>query len=331
MNVRRMLSQLLLAPVLLFGVVIPVIAGGAAEEPSAEGPRDYPYGIVATTGMIGDIVREVAGDRATVQVLMGEEVDPHLYRPTRADVARMQQAELIFYNGLNLEGQMSDTLIQLARSSPVYAVTDLVDEELLMDHEEYDGAFDPHLWMDVTLWMNAVDAVVRTLTEFDPDNAGEYRSRGTTYRTRLEELDRYVHAVTSTLPEDRRILVTAHDAFQYFGRAYGLSVLGVQGLSTESEAGLEDINAVVRLLVDRAVPAVFAESTVADRALQAVIEGAAARGHRVELGGEIYSDAMGPAGTWEGTYIGMVDHNATTIVRALGGEAPEGGFREYQE
>lgn len=302
-----------------------LLAGGAPED--AASGAVYPIDIVATTGMVGDIVANVVGTKGSVFVLMDDEIDPHLFRPTRADVARMQKADLIFYNGLNLEGQMGDTLVQLARTRPVFAVTELIGESVLLDHEEYDGAFDPHLWMDVALWMEAVEIVVSALSDFDPAGADYYRDNGDTYLLELEELDTYVRETIAGIPQERKFLVTAHDAFGYLGDAYGLEVVGVQGLSTESEAGLEDINSLVSFLVENRISAVFAETTVADRALTAVIEGAAARGHRVEIGGELFSDAMGPAGSYEGTYIGMLDHNATTIARALGGSPPTRGFR----
>lgn len=320
-NFNRMVCGLVIT---LVGAVA-VFAGGAPEQ--TQPGRAYPMSIVATTGMIGDIVSAVAGDHAQVVVLMGEEVDPHLYRPTRADVARLQSADIIFYNGLMLEGRMGDTLVQVGRSRPVYAVTELIDQNVLLEDEEYEEAWDPHLWMDVRLWMEAVEVVVRALSEQDPHHAEEYRENADRYRAELEELDEYVRRIVATIPENRRVLITAHDAFGYFGAAYGLTVIGVQGISTESEAGLEDINSLVRFIVENEITAVFAETTVPDRALQAVIEGAASRGHTVTIGGELYSDAMGPAGSYEGTYIGMIDHNATTIVRALGGDAPERGFR----
>ncbi|TVQ98137.1 MAG: manganese transporter [Spirochaetaceae bacterium] len=311
----------------VFALVIAVslFAGGRAERVASV--LEYPIDIVATTGMVGDIVANVVGSNGTVFVLMDDEIDPHLFRPTRADIARMQRADMIFYNGLNLEGQMGDTLVQLARTRPVFAVTELIDESVLLDDEDYEGAFDPHLWMDVSLWMEAVEVVVLALSEFDPAGADVYRSNADAYLTELAELDAYVREVLASIPAARRFLVTAHDAFGYLGAAYGIEVIGVQGLSTESEAGLEDINSLVSFIVEKRISAVFAETTVADRALMAVIEGAGSRGHRVAIGGELFSDAMGPAGTWEGTYLGMIDHNATTIARALGGSAPARGFR----
>ena len=301
------------------------IAGGRAE-PEIDRP-EYPIDIVATTGMVADIVRQVAAPHGEVHGLMGEEVDPHLYRPTRADIARLQAADIIFYNGLMLEGRMGDTLVQMARTKPVYAVTELIDEAVLLDDEEYEAAYDPHLWMDVSLWMEAVEAVTTVLSDFDPANASSYRESADEYLRELDALDRYVREIVSTIPEERRVLVTAHDAFGYFGAAYELEVVGVQGITTESEAGLEDINRLVGFIVERDITAVFAETTVPDRALQAVMEGAAARGHVTVIGGELYSDAMGPAGTYEGTYIGMIEHNARTIVRALGGTVPDDGFQ----
>lgn len=321
MNRKKFFSVL----VLLLGAAGIAFSGGRSEETTPE--RSYPITVVATTGMIGNIVEEVGGDFVSVTTLMREEVDPHLFRPTRADVERLQRADIVFYNGLMLEGRMGDTLVQVARSRPVYAVTELIEEDVLLEDDEYEEAWDPHLWMDVRLWMKAVDVVVEALSGYDPDNARSYRENADRYLEELDELDQYVRRIVVTIPESRRVLVTAHDAFGYFGEAYGLTELGVQGISTESEAGLEDINSLVRFVVDNGVSAVFAETTVPDRALQAVIEGAAARGHTVSIGGELFSDAMGPAGTYEGTYIGMIDHNATTIVRALGGDAPERGFR----
>ena len=321
-----MIKKLLIAGFMCFIGVSSVFAGGNSESAAADG-IDGTIDIVATTGMIGDIVSNVAGDRGSVFVLMDDEVDPHLFRPTRSDVARMQQADIIFYNGLNLEGQMADTLVQLARSRPVFAVTELVDNTAVLEDEEDDTYFDPHLWMDVSLWMRAVEQVVTAMNDFDPAGADDYRSNADEYLSELEELDAYAQEVIASIPAERRFLVTAHDAFQYLGQAYGIEVIGVQGISTESEAGLEDINGLVDFILQNQITAVFSETTVADRALTAVLEGAADQGHEVTIGGELFSDAMGPAGTYEGTYIGMIDHNATTIAEALGGSAPAGGFR----
>ncbi len=278
--------------------------------------------------MIEDVAREVAGDRAEVIGLMGPGVDPHLYKPTRSDVRRLMNADVIFYNGLLLEGKMTDTLVRAATSGKrVHAVTELLDEGYLLEPEAFEGLHDPHVWMDPSAWSRAVEVVRAKLSEHDPEGAPAYRANAEAYRARLAELDAYAERALSSVPEGRRVLVTAHDAFNYFGRRYGYEVIGIQGISTESEAGVRDIERLVDLLVEREIGAVFVESTVPDRNVRALIGGARARGLAVAIGGTLYSDAMGDAGTYEGTYIGMIDHNVTTIARALGGEAPTGGFQ----
>ncbi len=298
-------------------------AGGRAD---AEPPP--PYEAVATVGMIADVVRNVAGERANVTNIVGEGVDPHVYTPTRRDVVLLRRADIVFYNGLLLEGRMGDVLRRMERrGTPVLAVAEAVktagDYPLLKEEE----GLDPHLWMDVGAWKRVTRVVAARLAEFDPEHAAVYAANAERYLAELSELDSYVRGIVATIPKDRRILVTAHDAFGYFGRAYGIEVRGIQGMSTDSEAGVRDIENLIRLIVDREVPAVFIETSVSDRNVRALVEGARARNHRLRIGGELFSDAMGRPGTYEGTYIGMIDHNATTIVRALGGEAPEGGMR----
>ncbi len=306
------------------GALFAVLPGcGTEEEPQANGT----YRIVTTTGMVADIVRRVAGERAEVVNLMGEGVDPHLYTPTRSDMAQLLEADLVFYSGLMLEGQMTDTLEQARQSRPVVAVTESIDKRYLLDHAEYANQPDPHVWMDVAAWSKCVEVVGDTLAEFDPEHADEYRANATAYLAQLDKLDAYVKRVIASVPEGRRVLITAHDAFGYFGRANHLKVMGIQGISTESEAGLDDINRMVKFLVDHKVGAVFVESSVSEKYVRALIEGAGSHGHTVTIGGELFSDAMGAAGTYEGTYIGMIDHNATTIARALGGEAPARGYQ----
>lgn len=292
----------------------------------AEYDGDYPYSAVATVGMVADIVREVAGDKAEVVYIVDAGVDPHTFTPTRGDVATFLRADVIFYSGLLLEGQMIDVLEKVGRRLPVFAVTERLDPEYLLQDAET-GHPDPHVWMDVAGWIRAVDVVEKGLSEFDPQNAETYAQRAADYRERLGQLDEYAKRVIGSIPENQRIMITAHDAFRYLGRAYGLEVLGIQGISTESEAGLKDINNIVDQLVERNIPAVFVETSVSDKNVRALVEGAASRGHTVKIGGELFSDAMGPAGTYEGTYVGMIDHNVTTIARALGGDAPEGGMQ----
>ncbi len=287
---------------------------------------NYPYKIGATVGMVGDIARAVAGDKGEVTFIIGAGVDPHVYNPTRSDVAVLLRSDIIFYAGLLLEGQMADILVKVSRKRPVYAVTELLKPEYLM-HDPESGHSDPHVWMDVGGWMKAVEVVADALAEFDPANADTYRTNARDYMRKLEALDQYARTAMASIPPEQRVLVTAHDAFGYMGRAYGIEVMGIQGLSTESEAGLKDINRIVDDLVRRRIPAVFVESRVSDKNVRALIEGAASRGHAVKIGGELFSDAMGTAGTYEGTYVGMIDHNVTVIVRALGGQAPPAGMQ----
>lgn len=314
---------------LALGLSIPLFAllpWGCGEGRTKE--FGYPYTITTTVGMVRDVVRHVAGDKAVVQGIIGEGVDPHLYKPTRSDVQQLQRADIIFYSGLLLEGRLADTLERIASPErPAHAVTAGIDESTLLAPPGFEGHYDPHVWMDVRAWMQAVDSVAETLAGFDPPNAEHYRGNAKRYLEELERLDRYAKEVTSTIPEKSRVLVTAHDAFNYFGRAYGLEVVGIQGISTDSEAGLEDINRLVDLLVERDIRAVFVETSVADKNVRALVEGASARGHDVAIGGTLFSDAMGEAGTYEGTYVGMIDHNVTTITRGLGGTAPPRGMQ----
>ena len=287
--------------------------------------------IVATTGMVADAARHVAGDRAAVQTLMGPGVDPHLYKPTRADVKRLMDADVIFYNGLLLEGKLTDSLIRAATSGKrVVAVTEMLSDAELLEPDELEGKYDPHVWMDARAWAKTVAVVRDALVAVDPDGASTFEENAAAYAAQLAQLDAYAERVLSSVPASQRVLVTAHDAFNYFGRRYGYDVVGIQGISTESEAGVRDIERLVDLLVEREVKAVFVESTVSDRNVKALIAGAQARGHTVVIGGELYSDAMGDEGTYAGTYIGMIDHNVTTIARALGGDAPAGGLRSEQ-
>jgi len=285
------------------------------------------YSATATVGMIADVVRNIVGDKGTVDGIIGEGVDPHLYKPTASDVKLMQASDIIFYGGLNLEGKMGDVLVRLAtKGKPVVVVTETLLErgEYVMATEE--AHYDPHVWMDVAGWIQATSVISQALIEFDPDNAAYYEERTADYTAKLQKLDDYAKKVFATIPEQRRVLVTAHDAFNYMGRAYGIEVRGIQGISTESEAGLKDINDLVDFLVVRDIPAVFVETSVSQKNVRALIEGAQAKGHNVKIGGELFSDAMGETGTYEGTYIGMLDHNITTIVIALGGEAPKKGL-----
>lgn len=284
--------------------------------------------VVASTGMVADLVRAVAGDRAEVSALMGEGVDPHLYKPTRSDTARLLRADAVFVNGLLLEGKMTDAFARLRDSGKtVVAVGETLPEDRLLSPPDFQGAHDPHVWMDAALWARTLPAVRNAMARLDPEGADTYARNAEAYGKQLQDLDAYARRVLGSIPANARVLVTAHDAFNYLGRAYGIEVRGIQGISTESEAGLKAIEGLVSLLADRRVPAVFPETSVSDRNVHALVEGAAAQGHTVTLGGALFSDAMGAPGTYEGTYIGMIDHNVTTIARALGGQAPASGFQ----
>ncbi len=288
--------------------------------------------IVATTGMVADITREVVGDHGKVTALMGEGVDPHLYKPTAADARKIMHADIVFYSGLMLEGRMTDTFFKASRMGKlVFPVTELIEETYLLEPPEFEGHWDPHVWMDVSAWSHAVDAVATALCQQDPAHCEEYEANAKAYNATLARLHQYALVSMNSVPKDQRVLITAHDAFNYFGRAYGIEVVGIQGLSTESEAGIEDVNRLVKMLVDKGITAVFVESSVSDRNVNALIEGAKAKGHAVTIGGRLFSDAMGQGGTYEGTYIGMLDHNITTIAKALGGDVPNGGFAEATE
>lgn len=276
--------------------------------------------------MVTDLVRSVAGDKANVTGLMGEGVDPHLYTPTRGDVQKLLEADVVFYSGLLLEGQMTDTFTQVARQGrPVFAVTESIDRDKLIQPEG--GHWDPHVWMDVQLWSKATEFVAQSLSELDPANANYYQQNAAEKLAELKRLDAYARETIGSIPKQQRVLVTAHDAFEYFARAYDIEVRSVQGISTESQAGVNDINKLVDFIVERKIRAIFVESSVSAKNIQALVEGAQSRGWSVAVGGELFSDAMGKPGTYEGTYEGMIDHNVTTMARSLGGTAPPGGMQ----
>jgi manganese/zinc/iron transport system substrate-binding protein len=315
----------------LFGLVLPGCNGSSAQTTSQEAgnsERAGPYQIVTTTGMVTDVVRAVAGSHAQITPLMGPGVDPHLYKPTRGDVKRLLDADVVVYSGLMLEGRMQETFIQVARKGkPVFAITEGLDTSQLREPPEFAGHFDPHVWMDVSLWSQCVVKIADELAAFDPAHAAEYRRNASAYRESLKGLDDYVRRAIGSIPADKRVLVTAHDAFGYFGQAYRIEVRSVQGVTTESEAGVQDVNQLVEFLVERKIPAIFVESSVNSKNIEAVQEGCKARGFSVAIGGELFSDALGPAGDYTGTYIGMIDANATRIAKALGGDVPAGGYQ----
>ncbi|NBC33761.1 MAG: zinc ABC transporter solute-binding protein [Alphaproteobacteria bacterium] len=274
---------------------------------------------VTTIGMIADVAETVAGDCARVEALMGPGVDPHLYQASAGDVRLFRDADAIFYSGYSLEGQLGTVLERLASQKPTVAVSPVaIDPANLITVQDVYG-IDPHLWMDAGLWQQIAPVIAATLAEIVPDCDAAMQARAEAYQVQIQALDGWIRESIATIPDQQRILVTAHDAFNYYGRAYDIAVAGIQGISTESEAGVADIRDMVDVVVERGVPAVFIESTINPRTIRAVIESAAERGHEVTIGGELYSDAMGEAGTVGGTYIGMLYENTVTIVEALGG------------
>ena len=271
-----------------------------------------------TIGMVADLVKQVGGDRVAVDQLMGPGVDPHLYKPTSGDAARLSKADVIFYSGLMLEGRMGDLFAKLARAGkPVYPTTESVPESQLLEPEEFEGHYDPHLWFDVSLWAQTVPTIIKGLSEVDPSGKDTYEKNGADLLARLAKLDEWCKETAAQLPEAKRILVTSHDAYNYFGRAYGFKVVGLQGVSTVSEAALADMASLVDFIKDQKVKAIFVETSVNPAAIKRVAEDAG-----VKIGGELFSDAMGEPGEKKGgfdvgTYEGMVRYNLTTIVNAL--------------
>jgi manganese/zinc/iron transport system substrate-binding protein len=273
--------------------------------------------IVTTISQIGEPIEVIGGDRVDVESLMGPGVDPHLYKATQGDINTLQNADIILYNGLHLEGNMGEVFANMSGSKTIVGLGESLDKEkFLMDEE---GAIDPHIWFDVELWKEALDVAVEELKQFSPEDADYFEENKQTYFSKLDELKKEAIEKISSIPEEQRVLVTAHDAFGYFGRMNDIEVIGLQGLSTEDEVGLSDIGSTVQLLIEKQVPAVFIESSINQSSIRAVIDGASKEGLEVTLGGELFSDAMGAKGTEEGTYLGMYHHNVNTIYKALTG------------
>lgn len=281
-----------------------------------------PLNAVVTIGMIGDLVENVGGECVDVTAIMGPGVDPHLYQASARDVTTFQNADIIFYSGYSLEGQLGEVLGRFAEQKPAIAVSpsSIGPADLITVQDVY--GIDPHLWMDVSLWAKTVDTIAEALGELRPDCSKQITTNAQVYSEQLTALHTWVKEAIATIPEPQRILVTAHDAFNYYSRAYGIEVAGIQGISTESEAGVADIREMAQIVAERKVPAVFIESTINPRTIQAVIDAAAQRGHTTEIGAELFADAMGEEGTAGGTYIGMIYENTANIVRALGGTVP---------
>jgi manganese/zinc/iron transport system substrate-binding protein len=315
-NTMKITTKIFITLLLSLGIVL----SACTPEASRGDITERPINVVTTTGMIADAVDNVGGERVDVTNLMGPGIDPHLYKASEGDVSRMANADIIFYNGLGLEAQMGEVFQQMRGQIVTVAVAEGIDEARLLEDEEYDGAPDPHIWFDVSLWTHAVERVRDSLIEIDPGSRVYYQANTESYLAQLDELHEYILAQAARVPESQRVLITAHDAFQYFGAAYGFEVRGLQGLSTESEAGTADIREMAEFIVERDIRAIFIETSVPDRSIQAVQAAVIARDHQVEIGGELYSDALGNPGTQAGTYLGMLEYNINTIVSALLGQ-----------
>ncbi len=313
---RQLTRQHWLLRVLLAAAALLLVAGCGGSAQGQSGKLQ----VVATTGQIADITRQVGGDQVEVTALMGPGVDPHLYVASEGDVDRLQRADVIFYNGLFLEAQMTDVLRQIGERKPSVPVAERIEPARLLPWANYADEYDPHVWFDVTLWMKAVEAVRDALAAADPPHAAGYQANAEAYLAKLADLDTYVKAQVAKVEPEQRVLVTAHDAFQYFGRAYGFEVRGLQGISTASEAGTADVRELADFIADREISAIFIETSVPVRNVEALQAAVRDRGTEVLIGGQLYSDALGSPDSGADSYIGMVRTNIDTIVKALEGE-----------
>jgi manganese/zinc/iron transport system substrate-binding protein len=274
--------------------------------------------IVTTTTLLTDLVTNIGGDEINVQGLMGSGVDPHLYKASAGDVTKLTNADLIFYGGLHLEGKLVEVFEKMeSQNIKTVAVSDALDTKTLIGSEYFASNYDPHIWFDVNNWELITSFVVKKLSEVDPEHKAIFEENGKQYLEKLKVLNEEIKATINTLPQEKRVLVTAHDAFNYFGKAYGFEVVGLQGLSTATEAGVQDVQNLSNFIIDNKVKAIFVESSVPKRTIEALQASVNSKNHHVEIGGTLYSDALGNAGTVEGTYLGMFRYNVNTIVNAL--------------
>lgn len=309
-NFRRIIIITMIISILLVG------CGGDKVDTTKN--NNGKINVVATTTIIGDAVKAIGGEKINLDVLMGPGIDPHLYKASAGDVNKMQNADIIFYNGLHLEGKMGDIFEQLEKlNKNSYAVADVIPKSRLVESEDFAGSYDPHIWFDVELWIDVVEGIKERFIEIDPENSDYYNKNGEDYLKESKELHEYVKSRAEELPEEKRVLITAHDAFNYFGRAYGFEVKGLQGLSTATEAGTSDVKDLADFIASRKIPAIFIESSVPPKNMEALKNAVKSRGFNVEIGGELFSDSLGDPGTEEGTYVGTVKHNIDTIVDAL--------------
>jgi len=303
---------MLLACLFMFSFAL---AGCSNSDKTAD--REGKLYVTTTISQIADAVKNVGGEHVQVTSLMGPGVDPHLYQASHGDIEKLYDADVIFYNGLHLEGKMGEIFKKIGKEKPTIAVAEAIPNEKLIKNSNDSKAYDPHVWFDIELWLIVVEKVRDELIKADPENKADYNRNTDAYLQDLKKLKEYAELQITQIPQQSRVLVTAHDAFGYFGRAYGIEVMGLQGLSTDAEYGLRDVQSLVNTLVTRKIKAVFIESSISQKSINAGVEGAKQRGHTVNIGGELYSDAMGEEGTPEGTYVGMYQHNIDKIVSAL--------------
>ena len=273
--------------------------------------------IVTTTTMITDLVKNIGQDSVNAEGLMGSGVDPHLYKASEGDVSKLTRADVVFYSGLHLEGKLVDVFEKMGRNTTTIALAVVLDKEKLIGSDYFASNYDPHIWFNIAYWKRIAAYLTEELVRLDPNNQAFYEKNEQEYLDRLDALDIEIHGIIDTLPEEKRILVTAHDAFNYFGEAYGFEVVGLQGLSTATEAGVQDVQKLAKLIIDKQVKAIFVESSVPKRTIEALQQAVKSKGFDVQIGGTLYSDALGNTGTEEGTYIGMFRYNVKTIVSAL--------------
>lgn len=272
--------------------------------------------IVTTTTMITDLVKNVGGEHINLQGLMGSGVDPHLYKASEGDVTKLSDADIIFYNGLHLEGKLVEVFEKMKNIKTI-AVADALDKNTLISSEYFASNYDPHIWFNLDYWKLATQFVVKTLSEAIPNQKTTFEANGKTYIEKLNTLQTKLKTTISILPKEQRILVTAHDAFNYFGKAFDFEVVGLQGLSTATEAGVQDVQKLAAFIIENNVKSIFVESSVPKRTIEALQAAVKSKNHEVTIGGTLYSDALGNADSKEGTYIGMFEHNVNTIVNAL--------------
>lgn len=304
-----------LSLILIAGLIL-VMATACGDNVKIE--ENGKYNVVATTTLVGDLVKQIGGDYVNIESLMGPGIDPHLYKASAGDVTKMQKADMVAYNGLHLEGKMGDIFENLRGGNKlIVAVTDGIDEDELLDFITNPGSYDPHVWFDVEIWEDAAKNIAKGLSELDEVNKDNYEKNLELYLDKLDELEDYIESRISELPEEKRILITAHDAFQYFGKAYGFQVRGLQGISTDAEAGTSDVRQLADFIVENEIKAIFIESSVPRKNIEALQEAVKAKGFDVEIGGELYSDSTGDFGTDAETYIGTFKANIDTIIDAL--------------